>query len=82
MQVWWCTSSRDHTTIAKYAEYQSESLAEGFSMMKKGERSVNPVYDFSSNKVRRMIKFGTNCDLSDEKKWAQHQKELQKLPAW
>ena len=55
---------------------------EGFSMMKKGERSVNPVYDFSSNKVRRMIKFGTNCDLSDEKKWAQHQKELQKLPAW
>jgi len=81
-QVWWCTSSRDHTTIAKYAEYQSESLADGFSMMKKGERSVNPVYDFSSNKVRRMIKFGTNCDLSDEKKWAQHQKELQKLPAW
>ena len=51
-------------------------------MMKKGERTINPVYDFSSNKVRRMIKFGTNCDLSDEKKWAQHQKELQKLPAW
>jgi hypothetical protein len=48
----------------------------------KGEKSVNPIYDFSKNKTRRMIKFGTNCDLSDEKMWAPHQKELLKLPAW
>ena len=29
-----------------------------------------------------MIKFGTNCDLSDEKKWGPQLKELNKLPAW
>ena len=35
---------------------------------------------FSGN--RRMIKFGTNCDLSDERKWGPQLKELMKLPAW
>ena len=29
-----------------------------------------------------MIKFGTNCDLSDERKWGPQLKELMKLPAW
>jgi hypothetical protein len=29
-----------------------------------------------------MIKFGTNCDLSDEQKWGPQLKELMKLPAW
>ena len=29
-----------------------------------------------------MIKFGTNCDLSDDKKWGPQLKELMKLPAW
>ena len=28
----------------------------------------------------KMIKFGTNVDLSDEKKWKPQLKELQKLP--
>ena len=31
---------------------------------------------------RRTIKFGTNCDLSDERKWGAQIKELMKLPAW
>ena len=31
---------------------------------------------------RRTIKFGTNCDLSDERKWSAQIKELMKLPAW
>ena len=31
---------------------------------------------------RRTIKFGTNCDLSDERKWGQQIRELMKLPAW
>jgi hypothetical protein len=29
-----------------------------------------------------MIKFGTNCDLSDDRKWGPQLKELMKLPAW
>lgn len=79
-QVWYCTSSRSHTTIAKYAEYQAQSLQEAWAAI--GHKSVNPSYDFSSKSTRRMIKFGTNCDLSDEKKWTPQLKELLKLPAW
>ena len=26
--VWYCTSSRSHTTVAKYAEYQAETIKE------------------------------------------------------
>lgn len=29
--VWYCTSSRSHTTIAKYAEYQAETIEEHFT---------------------------------------------------
>ena len=46
------------------------------------ERTANPKFDFSDLPTRRMIKFGTNCDLSDEKKWSPQLKELNKLPAW
>ncbi|TRY75310.1 hypothetical protein TCAL_01654, partial [Tigriopus californicus] len=78
-QVWYCTSSRSHTTIAKYAEYQASNLEETWDTM---ERTVNPKFDFSDKPTRRMIKFGTNCDLSDEKKWAPQLNDLWKLPAW
>ena len=30
----------------------------------------------------KTIKFGTNVDLSDERKWGPQLKELMKLPAW
>jgi len=80
-QVWYCTSSRSHTTISKYAEYQSANFTESLRAM--GEKkSANPNYDFTGKPTRRMIKFGTNCDLSDEKKWAPQLQELLKLPAW
>lgn len=46
------------------------------------EPSANPKFDFSKNPTRRMIKFGTNCDLSDDKKWGPQLRELNKLPAW
>ncbi len=81
-QVWYCTSSRSHTTISKYAEYQSANFQEALSNMKEGEKTVNPPYNFEGKSTRRMIKFGTNCDLSDERKWAPQLQELLKLPAW
>jgi histone demethylase len=79
-QVWYCTSSRSYTTISKYAEYQSANFTEACQNTQ--TKSVNPDYDFSNKTTRRMIKFGTNCDLSDEKKWAPQLQELLKLPAW
>jgi hypothetical protein len=33
------------------------------------KNSINPTIKFGDGTTRRWIKFGTNCDLSDEKKW-------------
>lgn len=77
-QVWYCTSSRSHATISKYAEYQAGTYQE----YAEKHKTVNPEFDFAGMSTRKMIKFGTNCDLSDEKKWAPQLHELLKLPAW
>ena len=37
---------------------------------------------FSARRKQTMIKFGTNVDLSDEKKWKTQLQELAKLPAF
>jgi len=85
-QVWYCTSSRSHTTIQKYAEYLSTSyketkdrLGDQFTVNPKMEKSIDPDTGLP---VRRTLKFGTNCDLSDEKKWKPQIQELMKLPMW
>jgi hypothetical protein len=41
VQVWYCTSSRSHTTIAKYAEYLATSFKEAKESLGK-DFSVNP----------------------------------------
>ena len=86
-QVWYCTSSRGHTTVGKYAEYQAGMLEEAYMEAEKANKKfeVNPSsYSFAlDNKAqRRTIKFGTNCDLSDEKKWRSQLDEINKLPSW
>ena len=37
--VWYCTSSRSHTTVAKYAEYQAETIKEHY------EKSVSFAFE-------------------------------------
>ena len=40
-QVWYCTSSRSHTTVAKYAEYIATSFKEAKERL--GDKfSINP----------------------------------------
>uniref|UniRef100_A0A673GKV8 Lysine-specific demethylase 6B n=1 Tax=Sinocyclocheilus rhinocerous TaxID=307959 RepID=A0A673GKV8_9TELE len=65
-QTWPCESSRSHTTIAKYAQYQASSFQESLQQ----------------KTVGKIIKFGTNIDLSDPKRWKPQLQELQKLPAF
>ena len=62
-------------------------LEEAFLEAEKANKKfeVNPSsYSFAlDNKaLRRTIKFGTNCDLSDEKKWRTQLDEINKLPSW
>jgi tetratricopeptide (TPR) repeat protein len=72
--TWKCESTQSYTTVLKYAQYQANSFQEAVK-----EEKLNAV---SPNKrsSAKLIKFGTNVDLSDEKKWKIQLQELAKLP--
>ncbi|XP_058147756.1 lysine-specific demethylase 6A-like isoform X2 [Dasypus novemcinctus] len=91
-KIWRCESNRSHTTIAKYAQYQAASFQE--SLREESEKRSHHK-DYSDNESTssdksgkrkkgpfKTIKFGTNIDLSDDKKWRLQLHELTKLPAF
>ncbi|XP_066520691.1 lysine (K)-specific demethylase 6A, like isoform X2 [Hoplias malabaricus] len=88
---WRCESTRSLTTIAKYAQYQAASFQESLreENEKKSQKELSDSEMSSSENVARrrkgpfkQIKFGTNIDVSDEKKWKLQLQELSKLPAF
>ncbi|KAJ6223820.1 hypothetical protein RDWZM_002365 [Blomia tropicalis] len=94
-QIWHCESTRSHTTIAKYGNYQANSFSESLKdEQEKGSSSSFRDSDSDSNstfpkfkKQRKFgalkpVKFGTNVDLSDEKIWKAQLQELTKLPSF
>ncbi|CAL8362860.1 unnamed protein product [Lota lota] len=102
-QTWPCGSSRSHTTIAKYAQYQASSFQDSLQEEKESESEdeggtvqsqeaaasppSSPARGPSSppskqKPVGKIIKFGTNIDLSDPKRWKQQLQELMKLPSF
>ncbi|KAJ8275429.1 hypothetical protein COCON_G00071810 [Conger conger] len=102
-QTWPCKSSRSHTTIAKYAQYQASSFQQSLQEEKNSEDEdeeeeekatapdptsspdADPNDDPASMEQKqtgKIIKFGTNIDLSDPKRWKAQLQELLKLPAF
>ncbi|XP_077444919.1 uncharacterized protein kdm6ba isoform X2 [Stigmatopora argus] len=113
-QTWPCESSRSHTTIAKYAQYQASSFQESLQEDKgsddeeeedddeERERDVSTDRKPSDGSdcqskdanakennscgepkpMGKIIKFGTNIDLSHPKRWKSQLQELNKLPAF
>lgn len=131
-QSWPCESSRSHTTIAKYAQYQASSFQESLQDENESENeddgeqsessetsaATKAALTFATVKVSpastttkansasisasisspeehanstpsseqksagKIIKFGTNIDLSDPKRWKPQLQELLKLPAF
>ncbi|XP_061483488.1 lysine-specific demethylase 6A isoform X5 [Rhineura floridana] len=91
-KIWRCESSKSQTTIAKYAQYQASSFQESLreenekkSHHKDHSDSESISSDNSGRKRKgpfKTIKFGTNIDLSDDKKWKLQLHELTKLPAF
>ncbi|XP_076043469.1 utx histone demethylase [Oratosquilla oratoria] len=83
-KMWACASHRSHTTIARYAQYQASSFQE--SLKEEQDRIAagtnNKPEDKSKKRPHKTIKFGTNVDLSDERKWRPQLQELTKLPAF
>ncbi|CAF4475898.1 unnamed protein product, partial [Rotaria sp. Silwood2] len=84
--IWKCESSRSYTTIAKYAQYQAYSyndmIKDDFNepLLSSTNNLTNGTSKKNSTSCVRTIKFGTNVDLSDEKKWSIQLNELTKLP--
>uniref|UniRef100_A0A8C5B128 Lysine-specific demethylase 6B n=1 Tax=Gadus morhua TaxID=8049 RepID=A0A8C5B128_GADMO len=81
-QTWPCESSRSHTTIAKYAQYQASSFQESLQVRRPPRHSEPHPLERPSPGGTSIIKFGTNIDLSDPKRWKSQLQELQKLPAF
>uniref|UniRef100_A0A8C8LRX4 [histone H3]-trimethyl-L-lysine(27) demethylase n=1 Tax=Oncorhynchus tshawytscha TaxID=74940 RepID=A0A8C8LRX4_ONCTS len=90
-KMWRCESGRGHTTIAKYAQYQAASFQESLreENEKKALKEPSDAEPASAESVARKrrgplkhIKFGTNIDVSDERKWKLQLQELSKLPAF
>uniref|UniRef100_A0A8C1K360 Lysine-specific demethylase 6B n=1 Tax=Cyprinus carpio TaxID=7962 RepID=A0A8C1K360_CYPCA len=84
-QTWPCESSRSHTTIAKYAQYQASSFQESLqvdivTMCASVGSEINSISQQKA--IGKIIKFGTNIDLSDPKRWKLQLQELLKLPAF
>ena len=42
--VWYCTSSRAHTSIAKYAEYQAETIRDHFQQTVKNFHQLATIF--------------------------------------
>uniref|UniRef100_A0A8C3AKA8 Lysine-specific demethylase 6B n=1 Tax=Cyclopterus lumpus TaxID=8103 RepID=A0A8C3AKA8_CYCLU len=80
-QTWPCESSRSHTTIDKYAQYQASSFQESLQEEKESENEEEGE-EAESKTGGKIIKFGTNIDLSDPKRWKPQLQELLKLPAF
>uniref|UniRef100_A0A672PF23 [histone H3]-trimethyl-L-lysine(27) demethylase n=1 Tax=Sinocyclocheilus grahami TaxID=75366 RepID=A0A672PF23_SINGR len=88
---WRCESIRSYTTISTYAQYQASSFQDSLreEHEKKGQKELSDSEVTSSETVSRrrkgpfrQVKFGTNIDVSDEKKWKLQLQELSKLPAF
>uniref|UniRef100_A0A1B0DDE7 Uncharacterized protein n=1 Tax=Phlebotomus papatasi TaxID=29031 RepID=A0A1B0DDE7_PHLPP len=97
-RVWACISHRSHTTIAKYAQYQASSFQDSLKEERDKTAGIHNFSDSDSKdslsnngtngKKKKLknnsktLRFGTNVDLSDERKWKPQLQELQKLPAF
>ncbi|KAK5920389.1 hypothetical protein CgunFtcFv8_024205 [Champsocephalus gunnari] len=88
-KMWRCESSRSHTTVIRYAQYQASSFQESLREENENKKKEMDTDASSSDSALRRrkgsfkhLKFGTNIDLSDEKKWKQQLQELSKLPAF
>ncbi|PVD19069.1 hypothetical protein C0Q70_21628 [Pomacea canaliculata] len=89
---WPCFSSRGKSSVTRYAQYQATSFQESLKEEQekaRGNQKPEKESDSDSNssntskrKKPKMIRFGTNVDLSDNDRWKNQLAELTKLPAF
>ncbi|KRZ41862.1 Lysine-specific demethylase 6A, partial [Trichinella pseudospiralis] len=85
--TWQCGSQPSYTTVGKYAAYQLQSFQNALKddkekMKREGDLECNYSKRKKDVALKKVVKFGTNVDLSDERKWHLQLKELNKLPSF
>ncbi|KRX37258.1 Lysine-specific demethylase 6A, partial [Trichinella murrelli] len=85
--TWQCGSQPSYTTVGKYAAYQLQSFQNALKddkekMKREGDVECNSSKRKKDVALKKVVKFGTNVDLSDERKWHLQLKELNKLPSF
>jgi hypothetical protein len=83
-------STQSFTSLLKYAKYQAHSFQEAVREEKqalsaaalKSKQSNQEILSPPKKEKFKSIRFGTNVDLSDEKRWSKQLQELAKLPAF
>ncbi|VDO20343.1 unnamed protein product [Haemonchus placei] len=82
--TWECMSTRSFTTVMKYAQYQAEtfkhSLKGNLTNMPELTKFRKGLNGDECAMPMKMLKFGTNVDLSDDTKWKAQIQELAKMP--
>uniref|UniRef100_A0AAX7UQV6 [histone H3]-trimethyl-L-lysine(27) demethylase n=1 Tax=Astatotilapia calliptera TaxID=8154 RepID=A0AAX7UQV6_ASTCA len=78
-KMWRCESSRSHTTIIKYAQYQASSFQE--SLREENEKKKEVESDLQLKKDEALVSFLRFIDLCPFR-WKQQLQELTKLPAF
>uniref|UniRef100_A0A673JNL0 [histone H3]-trimethyl-L-lysine(27) demethylase n=1 Tax=Sinocyclocheilus rhinocerous TaxID=307959 RepID=A0A673JNL0_9TELE len=79
---WRCESIRSYTTISTYAQYQASSFQESLRVRRTHTDRSSLHVPRRQKGPFKQVKFGTNIDVSDEKKWKLQLQELSKLPAF
>jgi hypothetical protein len=89
-------STQSFTTLVKYAKYQAHNFQEAvreeklsggggssLSTISSLKQMISPQENSKAAGAKekfKSIRFGTNVDLSDEKKWSKQLQELAKMP--
>ena len=86
--VWTCNSTKSNSTLGKFAQYQIGTFQES---LKDELEKPGSAAEKEAAKARRLralanrnglIKFASNVEMSDARKFRQQHTELMKLPVW
>uniref|UniRef100_A0A8C5KL96 Lysine-specific demethylase 6B n=1 Tax=Jaculus jaculus TaxID=51337 RepID=A0A8C5KL96_JACJA len=81
-QIWPCESSRSHTTIAKYAQYQASSFQESLQEEKESEDEESEEPDSTTGTPPRYSGLPSHLLVLVSHRWKPQLQELLKLPAF
>ncbi|KMQ96159.1 histone demethylase utx [Lasius niger] len=88
-KIWDYYSHRKRSTILEYANYQATKFQKSMRQEIQNNETTSDRSNLDSNRIdqkmikrkkQKLLRFGTNVDLSNKRKWKPQLEELKKLP--